>query len=107
MTEQFPAPEPAPEPTTDPAVEPTTEPAAAYRPGPETVVRRGARPTTIVWGLILVIIGGALIVSQLVNVHIQAGTALIGLLGLAGLLLVVGAAIGAIRGRAERPDPAE
>lgn len=75
--------------------------------GPEPIVRTGPRPTTIVWGIILVIIGGGLITSQIVNFHIQAGTALIGILGLAGLLLVVGAVIGAVRGRSERTEPAE
>lgn len=68
---------------------------------PEPVVRTGPRPTTIVWGIILIVIGGGLIVSQLANFHIEAGTALIGVVGLAGVLLVVGSAIGAIRHRSE------
>ncbi|GAB3562350.1 hypothetical protein [Spelaeicoccus albus] len=72
---------------------------------PEPIVRTGPRPTTIVWGIILIIIGGGLIVSQIANIHIQAGTALIGILGLAGVLLVVGAVVGAVRSRSDDTAP--
>lgn len=76
---------------------PRPEPIAPTDP----IVRTGPRPTTIVWGIILVIIGGGLIVSQIANFHIEAGTALIGIVGLAGVLLIVGSAIGAIRHRSD------
>jgi len=70
---------------------------------PEPIVRRGPRPTTIVWGIVLVIIGGGLITSQLVDVAIAPSTAFISLVALAGLLLVVGAVIGALRSRSPSP----
>lgn len=76
-----------------------------FAQAPEPIVRRSARPTTIVWGIVLVIIGGGLITSQLVDVKIAPSTAFISMIALTGLLLVIGAVIGSLRSRRPSSSP--
>lgn len=81
----------------------TENPQPNPQPNQQPIVRRDPRPTTIVWGIVLVIIGGGLITSQLVDMTIAPSTAFISLVALTGVLLVVGAVIGALRTRPSSP----
>lgn len=81
----------------------TENPQPNPQPNQQPIVRRDPRPTTIVWGIVLVIVGGGLITSQLVDMTIAPSTAFISLVALTGVLLVVGAVIGALRTRPSSP----
>ncbi|WP_154792993.1 hypothetical protein [Occultella kanbiaonis] len=72
-------------------------PAAGYSPG-APAPRERTRVGTIVWGLVLVLLGVAVVAIGL-GFELDLEVFLIGLLGIAGVGLLVGTAISALRGR--------
>jgi hypothetical protein len=90
--EPRPTPEPAPYPTA-PAPFPAT---AATGPGPTAPViseptGREVRMRTVVFGLVLLVIAGSVLVGQLTDVTVDAGAVLLALMIGGGVLLLAGA----------------
>ena len=56
------------------------------QPGP----RRALRIRTVVFGLILLVIAGCVLVAQLTSAHLDPGAVALGLMVAAGLLLIAG-----------------
>jgi hypothetical protein len=81
----------------EPTTVPAQQPAAAYSPG-SPAPRERTRVGTIVWGLVLVLLGVAVVAIGL-GFELDLEVFLIGLLGIAGVGLLVGTAISALRGR--------
>ncbi|MBZ2197722.1 hypothetical protein [Occultella gossypii] len=86
------------EPTAVPAPSVASQPpAVGYSPG-TPAPRERTRVGTIVWGLVLVLLGVAVVAIGL-GFELDLEVFLIGLLGIAGVGLLVGTAISALRGR--------
>lgn len=72
--------------------------AAAASPAPQPVAK-GPRMSTVAWGLVLVLLGLVVIAVGL-GIDLQLELVFIGILGVAGLTLLIGAIVGA--GKRER-----
>jgi hypothetical protein len=70
--------------TTEPRTEPET---GTVTPGP-----RAVRMRTMVIGLVMLVVAGAVLIAQLTGVSIDPGTVVLTLMVAAGLLLIAGAA---------------
>ncbi|UFU03858.1 hypothetical protein LQF12_04415 [Ruania suaedae] len=60
--------------------------------------REGTRLRTVVWGLVLILLGGVVIAIGL-GARLDPATVVIGILGIAGATLLLGALVSAARGR--------
>ncbi|WP_312180068.1 hypothetical protein [Arthrobacter sp.] len=70
-----------------------------YVPEPE---HRPLRVGTIVWGLVLAVVGGLILTVHLTGIRLDAGMVLLGILLGAGAALVIGGLI-AVLGRKRNP----
>ena len=82
--------------STEPDIQSEAEPPvqAISRTAPEgldlQVQVRGVRTRTVVFGLILLVVAGCVLISQLTDMHIDPGAVALGLMVVAGLLLIAG-----------------